>query len=205
MKITNIEYQKDGNRVNIFIDNKFAFGLTDELRFKYSLNINDIIDEDFIDKILKSEEQMKVTSYALNLLSYRQRSEKEILDALKRKGYKDVFIEHTIHYLKTNNYIDDVSFSTSFIRDKINLNGYGSKRIGYELYNKGVSKEIIESCLEIDSEDEYNKALLLGSKKINSYKEENRNTTYRKLGGYLQRKGYSYDIVSKVLRELLKD
>ena len=205
MKITNIELQKNQKRYNIYIDNKFAFGLTDELRFKYGLNIDDIIEQDYIDNVLKSEEQMKVTNHALNLLSFRQRSRQEIYTALQRKGYEDSYIEETIRYLELNKYIDDRSFASSFINDKRNLNKYGSNRIKYELYNKGISKEIIEETLDVDTDDEYIIALEIATKKLSTYKEQDNNSVYRKLGGFLQRKGYSYDLVSKVLREILKN
>ena len=67
MKITRIESQKNINRVNIYIDNKFAFGLTDEIRYKYDLHTNKEIDEEFIEDVLKAEEQNKVINKALNL------------------------------------------------------------------------------------------------------------------------------------------
>lgn len=205
MKITNIEPQKNSKRVNIYIDNKFAFGLNDEIRFKYSLRIDDDIDQNYIDNVLKAEEQVKVTSHALNLLSFRQRSEKEIYIALNRKGYEESYINYAIEYLKERKYLDDTAFATSFILDKQNLNKFGSKRIKYELYNKGISKEIVEETLNIDPQEEYEAALELATKKLNSCKGDDRNSIYRKVGGLLQRKGYSYDIVSKILNELLKD
>ena len=206
MIITRIEYQKKNiNRVSIYIDNKFAFGLTDEIRYKYNLKVDDVIEQEFIDDILKAEELNKVIYNALNLLSYRQRSEKEIYDSLKRKGFDDANIDKAIEYLKSYKYLDDNAFATSFINDKKHLNKLGSTRIKYELIKKGVSKEIIETTLEIDSDEEYEVALELASKKINNYKGQDKNAIYRKLGGFLQRKGYPYDVVSKVLRNLLKD
>lgn len=205
MIITKIEYQKNINRVNIYIDNKFAFGLTDEIRFKYGLRVNEIIEQVFIDDVLKAEELNKVIFNALNLLSYRQRSEKEIVDALRKKGFDETSIDKTILYLYENKYLDDNAFATSFINDKKNLNKLGSTRIKYELLKKGVSKEVIENTLEIDLDEEYEIALELATKKLNSYKDQDKNSIYRKLGGFLQRKGYPYDVVSKVLRNLLNE
>ncbi|NLW21899.1 MAG: hypothetical protein GXY88_01370 [Tissierellia bacterium] len=51
---------------------------------------------------------------------------------------------------------------------------------------------------------EYERALELARKKISSYKKDNRDAIYRKLGGFLQRKGYSYDCIMKVLKEIVK-
>lgn len=205
MKITKIDYQRDKSRVNIYIDDKFAFGISDELRFKHNLKIDDEINDEFIQNILLAEEQSKAINYALNLLSYRQRSEKEIQDALRRKGYEDIFIEKAIDYCKDNKYIDDLSFAKSYIKDKVSLSKYGSKRIKYELQNKGISREIISRTLKIDDDVEYESALNLASKRLGNYKDDDYNSTYRKLSGYLQRRGYPFDVISKVLRQLLKE
>lgn len=205
MRITNLDYQKNKKRINVYIDNKFAFGIDEELKFKYSIHVDDEVSEDFIKDVLKAEEQLKVNNHALRLLSYRQRSEKEVVEALRRKGYEEENISYTVEYLKRNRYIDDDYFTKSFIADKQNLNGYGYQRIKYELIKKGIRKEIIESHLIKDDHEEYELALNIASKKMKSYSNQERDAIWRKLGGFLQRRGYSYDIVSKVLRTLLED
>ncbi|TJX13866.1 hypothetical protein E9840_07835 [Tissierella creatinini] len=205
MRITDLQYQRNKKRINVFIDNEFSFGIDEELKFKYSIHIDDEISPEFIEDIIRAEEQLKSNNQALRLLSFRQRSEKEIEEALRRKGYNEENILHTIDYLKRNKYIDDEYFTKSFIGDKQNLNGYGSQRIKYELIKKGISKELIENYLLDNPDEEYELALKIASKKLKSYREEDKNSIWNKLGGYLQRKGYSYEIVSKVLRTLLED
>lgn len=204
MKITDIKPQKYKKRVNIYVDDKFAFGLSEDLLFKYSLHIGDTIDDEFIQDILLAEELTKTINFCLKLLTFRQRSKEELVRSLRRKGFEEFYIEKAIDYCKENNYINDTEFTRSFIQDKVNLNKYGSDRIKYELLNKGVSKDIIERELDIDEELEYNQAINLATKKLKSYEGQDYNTIYRKLGGFLQRKGYSYDIVSRVLRNILK-
>lgn len=204
MIITDIENQKNIDRVNIYLDNKFAFGLTYEISYKYGLHVNKEVDLDFIDNILKAEEQNKITNSALNLLSYRQRSIKEIFQSLKKKGYEEVYIQKAIKYCVDQNYLNDENFAQSFIKDKQNLNKFGSKRIKYELINKGITNEIIDKLLLIEPEDEYEIALEIAYKKMTSYNGQDRNSIYRKLGGLLQRKGYPYDIVTKVLNHILE-
>lgn len=203
MRITDIESQKNRDRVNIYIDHKFAFGLTYEISYKYGLEIDKEVDLDFIENVLKAEEQIKTNNSALNLIAYRQRSVKEIYQSLKKKGYEEIYILKTIEYCKAQNYLNDEHFAQSFIKDKQNLNKLGSKRIRYELINKGISNEIIEKTLQIEPEDEYDIALEMAEKKVNSYSGQDRNSIYRKLGGFLQRKGYPYDIVTRVLNQVL--
>ena len=115
MKITSIEPQKNKNRVNVYVDNLFSIGIEDELRYKYKLEVDMEVDDNFIKNILSAEEQHKVTNYALNLLSYRQRSIREIYLALKRKGFEENYIDYSINYCKENNYLNDKDFAISFI------------------------------------------------------------------------------------------
>ncbi len=204
MKITKIEQQKNNKeRVNIYIDDKFAFGLMIEIKYKYDLQENMEINEEYIQKVLREEELSKAKDQALKFLTYRQRSEKEIIDKLKKKGFEESIIDNTLNYLKKYKLVDDMEFAKAFMKDKINLNKFGPIRIKHELYKKGIDNNIIEKILEED-DDEYNRALNLAKKKLPSYKNDDKNAIYRKLGGFLQRKGYSYDCIFKVLKELVQ-
>ena len=173
MIITKIETQKNNKeRVNIYIDHEFAFGLMMEIQYKYDLKEGMEIDGDYIRKVLKEEELSKAKDQALKYLSYRQRSKKEILDKLKKNGFEEDIIEDTLIYLEDYGLVDDVEFAKSFMRDKINLNKFGPTRIKYELYKKGIDESIIEDVL--DDDDEYNRALTLAKKKLPSYKNDDK-------------------------------
>lgn len=203
MKITKIEPQKNIERVNIYIDGEFAFGIMKEIQYKYGLSEEMEIDIQFIDEVLLEEERLKAKDKALRFLSYRQRSYKEVLDKLKKEGFGHEIINETMDFLKRYNLVDDLAFAKNFMMDKANLNKYGPVRIKYELYNKGIPEGIIDEVLE-DYDDEYSVALELAKKKIKSYKNDDKNAIYRKLGGFLQRRGFSYECISKILRELVK-
>lgn len=205
MKITDITAQKRNERENIYIDDKFAFGLSSELRYKYDLYIGKEISDEFINDVLKAEEQNKVLNHAFNILSYSQNSKMNIYKKLMRKGYEEEFVLKAIEYCEEKNYINDRLYAENFIKDKTNISKHGSNRIRYDLISKGVSKDIIDEVLDLDHDEEYERALELANKKIKSYRNDDRNAIYRKLGGYLQRRGYGYDIVSKVLRQVLDD
>lgn len=206
MKITKIEAQKRRkNRVNIYINDAFALGINKEVMLKYNLKVDMEVNDDFIENILMAEEENKALDYALNLLTYRQRSEKEIYDSLKRKGYIVEHIENVISSCKDKNYINDKNFAKSFINDKINLNKHGPERIKHELRLKGVSKEIINEVLDYDRNDQYRLAKEVADKKMYSYRNDDKNAVYRKMSGFLQRRGFSYDVISKVVREILTE
>lgn len=206
MKISKIEAQKrNKDRLNIYIDDVFAFGISVDVFVKYNLKKDQEIDNGFIEEILLEEESNKSINSAIKYLSYRQRSIKETRDHLNKKGYDDSIIQRTIDYLLEKNYLNDYEFAQSFIKDKSYLNKYGINKIRYELLNKGISKDIIAKTLKFDNDEEYDNAMELANKKMKSYKNQDRNSIYRKLGGFLQRKGYRYETVSKVLKEVLNE
>lgn len=205
MKITKIQpqkYRKD--RVNIYIDGEFALGLTAEIQCKYGLEEGMKIEEEFLQEILLKEEGAKAQNLALRFLGYRQRSKKEIVDRLAKEGFAEDIIEATLEYLKEYKLVNDLEFAQSFVKDKIKFNNHGPSRIKYDLYRKGIGDKIIDKVLVEDEKSQYKRALDLGEKRMKAYKNDDRNAQYRKLGGYLQRRGFSYGIVKRVLEELVK-
>lgn len=205
-KITKIEYQKNNkNRVNIYIDDNFAFGLDLNIMIKYSLAKNMEIEEEFINDILKAEEEINVYNYAVSILSRSAKSEKELRMKLQDKGYENQFIDNAIIKLKQQRYLDDERYSEMFINDKINFSKYGKRRIQEGLYIKGVDKEIIsEKISQLSEEDEFERAMLLGAKKIKSIKDEDTHKKGVKLSNFLIGKGFEYSVVRKVVSRLIK-
>lgn len=206
-KITKVERQKkNSKRYSVFINDEFAFGVHEDILIKYELLKGKELDDAFIDDVIKAKEQNKANSYSLKLLSYRARSQKEIEKKMQQKGYEEETILNTIKYLIKCGYIDDRQFTYSFIKDKSNLKKYGKRRIQMELIQHGIDKDIIQELIEelMNNNDEYERALELAIKKINtSYKKNDKKTQYSKLAGFLQRRGYDISTIKKVLQEVL--
>lgn len=205
MKITKITAQNKKNRYNIYVDDCFSLGIHEDILIKYNLHAGMEVDDEFIQDVLLAEEENKALNYALNRLSYRQRSEKELRMSMKRKDYDEDNIDNAIEFCKEYGYINDFKFAESFVKDKINLNKYGPERIKYDLMLKGVSRDIINEVLVIDRDDQLEMARKLADKKKSSYKGDDQRSVYRKMSAFLQRKGFSYDIISRVVREVIEE
>lgn len=202
--ITKIEMQKKNNkRVSIYIDDAYAFGLSLDVALKFNLEEGKRVEKSFIEKALKKEEQNKANNYAIRLLSYRSRSRREIEVKMKEKGYDERIIDDTITYLEKYGLINDEEFAKEFIKAKSKK--FGRRRIEIELSQKGVADQIIDDVFDkkISDEHEYDVALILARKKMKSYIGDDRNAIYRKMGSFLQRKGFDYSIISKVLKEIV--
>lgn len=204
-KITKIEVQKKNKeRVNIFLDEEYAFSLSVELIYKEGLKKNDEVDSKRLELLAEEESKIRCKSSALKIIERSYKTEKEVIEKLKEKGYEDSAINKSIEFLKEYNFINDVNYAKAYIKDK--LNSVGSQKIKYILLQKGIAKEIIEEGLaDLNKENEKNTAFNLAKKKLDIIRKKE-NDDYKisgKLYRYLISRGYEYDITSEVIKEIM--
>lgn len=144
---------------------------------------------------------------ALLFLSRRPRSEKEVRDNLMKKKADPDVIEGIIKLLKKQKFLNDVDFAKWWVRQRIDFKPRSYSFIRNELKIKGVSDIIIQEIFE-QSDDatlsEKEMANSLVKKKITRYKNEERNVVYQKVGHYLARRGFSWDVIKRAIDDNLK-
>ncbi|HWI55411.1 MAG TPA: regulatory protein RecX [Desulfobacteria bacterium] len=134
-------------------------------------------------------------NHALKYLSFRPRTVKEIATKLKDKGFDTEVISAVIEFLMEYKLVDDDAFASMWIRNRTKLKPTGRQRIKNELFQKGIDKETIERNIsELLPEDEERMAALLIEKKIRRAE-----FSYKRLEGFLLRRGFSTGIVKRVL------
>ncbi|WP_160692105.1 recombination regulator RecX [Clostridium sp. C2-6-12] len=204
-KITKIEVQKKNKeRVNLFLDGEYAFSLSMELVYKEGLKKNQEIDSKKLELLAEEESIIRCKNSALKTIERSYKTEKEVIEKLKEKGYGENAINISIEFLRKYNFINDINYTKSYIKDK--LNSYGSQKIKYTLIQKGISKEIIEDILaDTDKDNERNTATNLAKKKLDTIrkKESDNYKISGKLYRYLMSRGYGYDIVNEVVKEVM--
>jgi regulatory protein len=144
-------------------------------------------------------------SYALLLLRYRGRSEKELRERLRRKGYPAEEIETTVSYLLDSGFLDDRALAENLKRQAMT-----NKLLGFEgtrrfLQLRGLPKEIIEEALIYREDDELRTIRKLIEKKqrsLSRYPEPKRTQSLR---GSLMRKGYSAALIRKALKNTISN
>jgi len=148
----------------------------------------------------------KTLSYAYKLLSYRPRSKKELYDRLIRKKFNQNVITKVLNYLENIDYVNDEEFVRYWIRMRLSAKPCGVSLLYYELNDKGVSQDLIESILSEVSKD-YNEkevAVKLAKKHRSRIKNKDLNTIKRRIFNYLKRRGFStsdiYDAIDVVVK-----
>ena len=137
-EITALSQQKnDPNRVNVFIDGSFSFGIS---RISgVSLKVGQNISKEEIIKLIKDDTFEKVFQSALHFLSFRNRSENEIRINLVKKGFLENDINNVIDCLKSRGYLDDEKFAKEWVENRSASKPRGRRMLVYELKQKKVN------------------------------------------------------------------
>ena len=154
-------------------------------------------------------------SLACRFLSYRPRSRKEIENKMREKKMSEETIEKVIKYLEENNYINDKEFAMNWIQYRLENRPRGRIFLEYELREKGIPHDLIEESLDKVYKDEFNEydiATKLAERKLMSFRSHTirgnqmeNHILKKRLFNYLLRKGFSYDIIDRVVFTLLED
>lgn len=208
MIITKIEEQKKNkDRLSLFLCEEFFSGINVQTFIEFGLKTGMDVDENFLKEMIDYDNQLSAKKMAFNIIAKGSlKTEKEVKEKILSKGYSEECAVGAVEILKEYKYINDEYFCECFIKDKLNLNGFGRKRIIQELRRKGVDPDTISSAMDefMLEDEELEKAIALGRKKVNVSKITKENL-YKKITPYLSSKGYSYDIIKKVIDELKKD
>ncbi|WP_432792510.1 recombination regulator RecX [Peptacetobacter hiranonis] len=202
--ITKIEAQKRSkDRVNIYVDEEYFMAVYAELVYTHSLKKGMEIDKESLESLLHDEMYMKAKNKALSVLSKSDQSEKKLREKLLN-DYDENIVEEVIEFLKGYKLINDNLLAEKIVHDNMNLSKFGKNKIKQNLYNKGIAASDIQYAIsQIDPDEEYENAKYLAEKRLKRLKGEDKNKINQKIYQHLAYKGFNYDIIKRVLRELL--
>lgn len=198
MTITEISVQKKNKkRCNIYADGVFVCALDNFTVIRYNLKVGDEVEDSYLGELSFESEKDKALSYAFDYIGKYFRTEKQLKDKLYEKGYMKPVVDYVLQKVKDYGYIGDKNYAKAYIESGAKKKGM--KLLKYELKNKGVSDEILES-IEYDEECEENACRAYAEKFFS--KNEPTRENLQKLYRRLYAKGFSFDVVSAVLDKM---
>jgi regulatory protein len=202
--ITKVERQKRSkDRYNIFVDNQFAFCVHEDVLIQHNLSKDSIINTADIVEIVEAQNRQQAYLDCIRVLSSRLRSEHELSLRLKQKGYHAAIVTETLDRLRQEQYVNDALFAEQLTQQRISSQKKGRKWVKQELQYKGLQPEQISHALDqIDEEIEYASAYQLVNKKYQSELKSDPLKAKRKAIAFLQRRGYSSGIISRVMKRM---
>lgn len=141
----------------------------------------------------------KLLERVLKFLSIRPRSRQEILNYLRKKIPQDeVLREKVLKEAESLDLIDDRDFAVWWVEQRMTFRPKGKRALFFELKQKGLEKNLIEEVLN-EKIDELSLAKPLAEKKWLSLKKLPPMVGQQKLVGFLSRRGFSWEVIKKVL------
>ncbi len=201
--ITALKPQKQGKRVNLFLDNEFALGLSREVVAEAGIQLGQKLSQAEVEELKQAELLHRALAQALNFLSYRPRSKAEIKTKLSRLGYEEEIIQKTINRLQEMGLADDAAFAKFWKENRESFSPRSKRLLARELRGKGIDPELIGEVInEVDNELEAYRA---GQKKARSLSQLNYFDFRKKLSAFLYRRGFNYEVIKPVVERLWQE
>ena len=195
--------KRDPDRIAVDLDGSFAFALPATLVADERIDVGDMLDGDRVSSLLAVDQASRATEAALVFLGYRPRSEKEVRDRLRRGGFEQDAIEHAIARLHEWRYLDDADFARRWVENRTAHRPRGRRLLQQELRHKGIDGEIARDAIDDAELDETGAAEALARRRLPSYAGDEPAAIRRRLGAYLARRGYGYDVIRVALDRAL--
>jgi regulatory protein len=219
----------DPNKVHVFVDGRHALVVSLDVAASERLVVGQPCPPGRLERIYAAEQQQQVYELALNFLSYRPRSVREVEQRLRKKGFQPSQIESAVERLSKHGYVNDREFARFWINNRQTFSPRGPRLLRSELRQKGVPSEIVEEILAEHKEEQIEQAqqaaevaaiydiqddepapgsdeataLGLARKRIRLLSNLDPLTRKRRLSGFLARRGYDYPTIDSVLRRVL--
>lgn len=204
-EITRVKQQKDEKRVNVYLDGKFAFGISLEAALKHGLEKGKHVTQEFIDNLRDEAEEEKIYNRILRFATLRPRSEKEIKDWFRRKKVLPGVVEPVFNRLKNAGLVDDEAFARWWAEQRAEFRQKSRRMLGMEMRQKGIARDVIERVLaEVDIPREAELARKAAEKKLRTLKRYGYDEQKKKLSEFLARRGFSWSTIKKTVADLLE-
>jgi len=202
-KISAIEpQQKNPQRVNIYLDGEFAFGLA--CITAAWLKVGQELSGEKIASLQTEDANEMAYQKALHFLSYRPRSSAEVRQNLAKRGTHESLIEETVNRLQRAGLINDLEFARAWVENRNTFQPRSKSALRMELQRKGLNNEIVQLVLDEQVDEE-----ALAFEAARKYARRLTGLEWlefrRKLYGFLARRGFSYTTLSPVVSEVWKE
>lgn len=207
-KISRITTQKKSKqRYNVYLvegdSDAYGFSVDEAILVEFGLRKGLELDEATIEQLIKQDTIQKSYLLAINYLSYRMRSRKEMYDYLKQKEVEEEHITVIMERLTKEGLLNDQQFAEAFTLTRINTSSKGPLLVKRELMDKGVSTVIADEAIALYTYDtQFEKAMKWVNKKIGTSKKESYKKQLQQLQMTLIQKGFEQPVISDVIMQL---
>jgi regulatory protein len=201
-RITALKAQaRNRQRVNVFIDDEYRcamYAITAAW-----LHIGQEISDEQLAQLLEKDAREAAMQQAMRLLERRERTTAEIERKLRQGGFDEALIAQVTARLQETGLINDARFAQRFVESRANAHPRSKRALAVELRQRGLSDaEIANATVEVDEDAAAYRAALKQSRRLHALEwPEFR----QKLGAFLLRRGFNYEISASVTRRIWQE
>ena len=198
-----LSMEKVRSRVEVVFDEE-KVSISAAMLREWPLEIGQEVDREAYEQFLLRHQYKPCLEYAVTLLTARAYAEKELAEKLLRAGYHRKTAEIVLYKLQKSHILDDADYAKTYARNR-SENRVGSFRIAQELRRKGVDPDTIQDALsEMDEDAQLEQATELAVRQLKQIRtDEDPRKTVQKLVSKLVRRGYSFELARKAVRQAL--
>jgi regulatory protein len=189
--------QKNKERVNIFLDEEYAFSL--ELMLAAGLRKGQQLTEAEIATLQADDERKRAYAAALIFLGERVRSQTEVAQRLEQREFTPEAIAQTLARLQQEGYLDDTTFGQQWVANRQRFRPRSERALRYELRRKGMETSLIDEVIQEAEIDEDAAAWAALQPKIARWQGLERAQFSQKAGGFLARRGFGHEVARRVI------
>jgi len=161
------------------------------------------------DRVIKDAAKSRQRTFdrAVNLLTYKQRSIKELRERLLEKDWTNgEIVEEVIKKLESYGYLNDAQFAKSFAASKIRQKPVGKRVLQQKLAERKLDKETVSEAIEKAFEETPETEIIDRAieKRLRLKGKPTEREDVKKFYDFLLRQGFSYDLVRDKMREIAK-
>ncbi len=202
-RITSIERQRRGGRIAVLVEGEPWARVHREAVYALGLRVGQEATEELRERLEQEDARHRAYEAALHLLSYRPRAEQELRDRLRRKGLPGDVIEETIGRLRAAGLVNDEQFARQWVAERgSGAHARGRSLLAAELRARGIRDG---GAAALDALDEEAQARAVARGHAAKLRVETYAEFYRRLGSFLQRRGFGYGVVGPIVRELWRE
>jgi regulatory protein len=199
MKVTALRIQsRNKSRVNVYLDGKFAFGLAKIVAAR--LSVGQELDEAAVAQLRGVDDAEQTYERALKFLAPRPRSEAEVRRRLIQHKIDLTMIDAVVERLRAAGLVDDRAFASYWVENRAAFRPRSSRVLRAELRLKGLSDDTVREALA--RTDDEAAAYALASQRVRRVLGLPRDEFRRKLGDFLARRGFRFDLIELVVERL---
>ena len=203
MRVTAITKQRREGRYNLYLDGRFALGLTLDAIAAAGLRAGDEIDDDTLRSLQRAAGGADALAAAMRLLSYRPRSEGELRQRLSRRGAPADLADEAISRLRELGLVDDAAFARAWVEGRSRLSPRSRRLLRRELQARGIEGEAArEALVSLDDEDA---ALRAAGRRAGAMRGLPYPEFRRRLGDFLRRRGFDPATVRRTVERLWQE